>query len=130
VLGLVGVVSSFGLVWIGHVPLALSDPELRTLLYLKLSVAGHLTLFVARTRGRLWLHRPATIVLIAVIGTQIIATVIAALGLFMEPLRLSLVALAWGYALAWMLVLDEIKLLAYGLLERRGEVAPATAGEG
>ena len=27
-------------------------------MYLKLSVAGHLTLFVARTRGRLWSHRP------------------------------------------------------------------------
>ncbi|MBK5115632.1 MAG: plasma-membrane proton-efflux P-type ATPase [Thermoleophilia bacterium] len=117
-LGLVGVVSSFLLAWIGHVPLDLTDDELRTLLYLKLSVAGHLTLFVARTRGRFWSHRPASVVLIAVIGTQIIATVIAAAGFLMEPLGWGLIALAWAYALAWMLVLDQMKVTAYRVLER------------
>ena len=118
VLGLAGVVSSFGLVWLGHVPLGLSDAELRTLVYLKLSVAGHLTLFVARTRGRLWSRRPAWILLIAVVGTQILATLIAASGLLMEPLRWSLIGLAWGYAIVWMLLLDQVKLWAYAALER------------
>jgi H+-transporting ATPase len=118
VLGLAGVVSSFGLVWIGHVPLDLSDAELRTMLYLKLSVAGHLTLFVARTRGRLWSHRPAWILLIAVIGTQIVATLIAAEGVLMKPLELHLVGLAWAYALAWMLLIDQVKLWTYALLDR------------
>ena len=119
VLGLVGVVESFVLIWVGHAALDLSDAELRTLLYLKLSVAGHLTLFVARTRGRFYAHRPATIVLVAVIGTQIIATVIAVAGLLMEPLRWDLVALAWVYALAWMLALDQMKVATYRLLDRR-----------
>ncbi len=119
-LGLVGVVSSFVLVWIGHVPLDLADDELRTLLYLKLSVAGHLTLFVARTRGRFWSHRPATVVLVAVIGTQVVATVIAATGFLMEPLPWDLIAFAWVYALAWMLALDQVKVAGYRILERTG----------
>ncbi len=119
VLGLVGVVSSFGLLWVGHEPLGLSDAELRTLMYLKLSVAGHLTLFVARTRGRLWSQRPAWILLIAVIGTQIVATLIAVEGLLMKPLEWGLVGFAWGYAIVWMLLLDQLKLWTYAILDRR-----------
>lgn len=127
VLGLVGVVESLSLVWLGHIVLDLSDPELRTLLYLKLSVAGHLTLFVARTRGRFWSHRPATILLVAVIGTQAVATLIAASGFLMKPLDWDLIALVWGYALVWMLLLDQIKLVAYRLLERHGPRRSAPA---
>lgn len=33
-------------------------------------------------------------------------------------------ALAWGYAIAWILMLDQVKLRAYKILERRGEIAP------
>ena len=125
VLGLAGVVESFSLVALAVGPLGVGHAEVQTLMYLKLSVAGHLTLFVARTRGRLWSDpHPARIVLIAVIGTQILATLIAASGLLMKPLRWELVALAWGYAIVWILLLDQIKLWAYKLLERRREVAP------
>jgi len=118
VLGLVGVVESFSLVGLAMGPLNLSDPEVQTLMYLKLSVAGHLTLFVARTRGRLWSHRPAWVLLIAVIGTQVLATVIAVSGVLMEPLDWQLAALAWGYALLWIVLLDQFKLWTYGFLDR------------
>lgn len=129
VLGLVGVVSSFGLVGLAVGPLDVGHHETQTLMYLKLSIAGHLTLFVARTRGRLWSHRPAWVLLVAVVGTQIIATLIAGFGVLMTPLRWELVALAWGYALVWILLLDQIKLWAYGILERRDQaVAAAVSG--
>ena len=127
VLGLGGVIESFSLVGLAIGPLGVSHSEVQTLMYLKLSVAGHLTLFVARTRGRLWSRpHPAPIVLIAVIGTQIIATLIAASGLLMKPLRWELIALAWGYAIAWILILDQLKLAAYRRLERQAD-ANATA---
>jgi H+-transporting ATPase len=125
VLGLAGVIESFSLVGIAVGPLGIGHDEVQTLMYLKLSVAGHLTLFVARTRGRLWSHRPAWIVLIAVIGTQILATAIAASGLLMDPLRWGLVALAWGYAIVWILLLDQVKLWTYAWLERAGRPARA-----
>jgi H+-transporting ATPase len=122
VLGLGGVIESFTLVGIAIGPLGVSHAEVQTLMYLKLSVAGRLTLFVARTRGRMWSEpHPARILLIAVIGTQILATVIAASGLLMHPLSWDLIALAWGYALIWILVLDQLKLIAYRHLERRAE---------
>jgi H+-transporting ATPase len=125
-LGLAGVIESFTVVALAVLVFGISHAETQTLLYLKLSVAGHLTLFVARTRGRLWSVRPATVLLVAVIGTQILATLIASAGLLMKPLRPELVAFAWGYAIVWILALDQIKLWTYGALERRAEGAPET----
>jgi H+-transporting ATPase len=119
VLGVVGVVESFSLLGIAVGPLGVSHAEAQTLMYLKLSVAGHLTLFVARTRGRLWSYRPAWILLVAVVGTQVLATLIVASGLLMHSLSWGLIALAWGYAIVWILLLDEVKLWTYRRLERR-----------
>ncbi len=124
VLGLAGVLESFSLVGIAVGPLGLSHAEIQTLMYLKLSVAGHLTLFVARTRGRMWSYRPAWVLLVAVVGTQLLATAIAASGLLMHPLGWGLVGLAWGYAIVWILLLDQVKLWAYAALDRRRALAP------
>jgi H+-transporting ATPase len=122
VLGLGGMVASFALVGIAIGPLGIGHAEVQTLLYLKLSVAGHLTLFVARTRGRMWSKPyPAPILVTAIVGTQLLATLIAGFGLLMHPLSWDLVGLAWGYALIWSLVLDQLKLIAYRRLERRGQ---------
>jgi H+-transporting ATPase len=118
VLGLAGVVESFSLLGIAVGPLGVSHAEAQTLMYLKLSVAGHLTLFVARTRGRMWSYRPAWVLLIAVVGTQVLATAIAAAGLLMQPLGWGLIGLAWGYAIAWIVLLDQVKLWAYARIAR------------
>ena len=82
-----------------------------------LSVAGHLTFFLTRTRGPFWSIRPATIVWVAVVGTQIIATLIAVYGFLMPPLGWSWAGFVWGYALIWALVSDQVKLLAYRILD-------------
>ncbi len=126
-LGVVGVVESFSLVGIAVGPLHIGHAEVQTLMYLKLSVAGHLTLFVARVRGRLWSYRPAGVLLVAVLGTQLLATAIAVLGLLMQPLSWQLAALAWGYAAVWILILDQTKLWAYRWLDRRQELVPTAA---
>jgi H+-transporting ATPase len=86
-------------------------------MYLKLSVAGHLTIFVTRTRGPFWSSRPAPILLLAVIGTQVLATLIAAYGLFMTPIGWGWSAFVWAYAMAWVLFNDRVKLVAYGFIE-------------
>ena len=64
----------------------LDHAHVQTLMYLKLSVAGHLTIFLTRTRGPFWSIKPAKILWIAVVGTQAIATLIAVYGVFMTPL--------------------------------------------
>ena len=80
-------------------------------------MAGHLTIFLTRTRGPFWSIRPARILWAAVLGTQTVATLIAVYGLFMTPLGWGWAAFVWGYALAWFLVNDRVKLLAYRILD-------------
>jgi len=117
VLGIVGPVAAFGLFYIGDKAFHLSHAHLQTLMYLTLSVAGHLTIFLARTRGPFWSIRPARVLLLAVLGTQAVATVIAVYGIFMTPLGWGYAVFVWAYALAWFLVTDRVKVLAYRILD-------------
>jgi H+-transporting ATPase len=117
VLGVVGPIAAFGLFYIGDRVFHLDHPHLQTLMYLLLSVAGHLTILLTRTRGPLWSIRPARILWVAVLGTQVVATLIAVYGLFMTPLGWKLAGLVWAYALVWALVTDRVKLLGYRILD-------------
>jgi H+-transporting ATPase len=117
VLGVIGVVAAFGLFYLGERVFLLDHAHIQTLMYLKLSVAGHLTIFLTRTRGPFWSIRPARILWVAVLGTQIVATLIAVYGLFMTPIGWGWALFIWGYALAWFLVNDRVKLLAYQIFD-------------
>jgi H+-transporting ATPase len=117
VLGIIGVVSAFGLFYLAERVFHIDRDHIQTLMYLKLSVAGHLTIFLTRTRGRFWTIRPARVLLLAVFGTQAVATLIAVYGLFMTPLGWGWALFVWGYALAWFLVNDQVKVLAYRILD-------------
>jgi H+-transporting ATPase len=116
-LGIVGPIAAFGLFFLGDRVFHLDRPHLQTLMYLLLSVAGHLTIFQTRTRGPFWSIRPARVLWIAVLGTQALATLIAVYGLFMTPLGWGWAVFVWGYAIAWFLVTDPVKLLAYRILD-------------
>ncbi len=117
VLGIIGVVAAFGLLYLGERVFQLDRAHIQTLMYLKLSVAGHLTIFLTRTRGPFWSIRPARILWGAVLGTQIVATLIAVYGVFMTPLGWGWALFVWGYALAWFLLNDRVKLLAYRIFD-------------
>jgi H+-transporting ATPase len=117
VLGVIGVVAAFGLFYLGERVFHLDRPHIQTLMYLKLSVAGHLTIFLTRTRGPFWSIRPARILWMAVLGTQTVATLIAVYGVFMTPLGWKWAGFVWGYALIWFLINDRIKLLAYRIFD-------------
>jgi H+-transporting ATPase len=129
VLGFVGPLAAFGLFFLGDRVLHLDHLHLQTLSYLLLSVAGHLTIFLARTRGPFWSVRPARILVIAVFGTQALATLIAVYGLFMTPIGWGLALLVWGYALVWFLVTDQVKVLAYRILDPPPAPTPSAASK-
>jgi H+-transporting ATPase len=67
----------------------------------------------------------------AVVGTQLLATFIAVYGLFMAPIGWYWAMVVWGYALAWFVVNDAVKLAAYrifdpvkpGMLSKRSTAA-------
>jgi H+-transporting ATPase len=118
VLGMAGVFASFGLFYLGERVFHLDREFIQSLMYLKLSVAGHLTIFITRTRGPFWSIRPARILLTAVIGTQLVATVFAVYGILMTPIGWGWGLAVWGYALVWFLFNDRVKLAAYRIFDR------------
>jgi H+-transporting ATPase len=130
VLGVIGVIAAFGLFYLAERVFHMDRLTVQTLMYLKLSVAGHLTIFLTRTRGPFWSIRPAKILWIAVLGTQTVATLIAVYGLFMAPLGWKWAGFVWAYALAWALINDRVKLLAYKIFDPvKTEPKAGTKGE-
>jgi H+-transporting ATPase len=119
VLGVAGVMASFGLFYLGERVFHLDREFIQSLMYLKLSVAGHLTIFITRTRGPFWSIRPARVLLAAVMGTQLIATVFAVYGILMTPIGWGWGLAVWGYALAWFLLNDRVKLAGYRIFNHR-----------
>jgi H+-transporting ATPase len=130
VLGIAGVFASFGLFYLAERVFHLGADAIQSFMFLKLAVAGHLTIFLTRTRGPFWASRPAPLLLWSAIGTKVLATLAAVYGTFMAPIGWGWALLIWGYALAWFLVNDRVKLAAYrvfearqrGLLTARGQV--------
>lgn len=117
VLGIVGPIASFGLFFLGDRVFLLDHKLLQPMMYLMLSVAGHMTIFLTRTRGPFWSIRPAKTLWIAVLGTQTLATFIAVYGFLMPALGWGWAGFVWGYALIWALLSDRVKLLAYRILD-------------
>lgn len=110
---------SFGILYIGKEILQLSTETLQTLVYLKLSIAGHLTIFATRTKKAFWTEKPAKILLIAVFSTQIIATLVAIFGLgLIAPIGFNYAVLVWGYSVGFLFITDAVKHLAYRLFNR------------
>lgn len=119
VLGVIGVVETFFVLIIAKNYLHVSLGELQTIIFLKLAVAGHLTLFVARTRQSFFTQPfPNPLLLFAIIGTQIVAALIAGFGWFVTPISWEYIELIWGYCLFWVFIEDGLKLWVYRRLEQ------------
>ncbi|WP_322861492.1 plasma-membrane proton-efflux P-type ATPase [Mycobacterium europaeum] len=117
VLGVIGVVATFTLFFLADRVFGLSHDLIRTMIYLKLSVAGQLTIFLTRSRGPFWSRpAPAPLMVGAVITAQTIATLIAVYGVAMAPLGWRWAGLVWGYSVVWFLFNDRLKLAAYWVL--------------
>jgi len=123
-LGMIGVISSFGLFYIGRHELFLGRDTLQSFMFLKLSVAGHMTVFVARTRGPFWSIKPSPAILLATTLTQAAATLIVVYGLFVTPIGWRLALVVWGYALAAFLITDFIKVRLYRIFENNRLISP------
>ncbi|MFZ2170071.1 MAG: metal-transporting ATPase, partial [Methylococcaceae bacterium] len=120
VLGVVGVSQTFLLLIIAKNHFHVSLEELQTIIFLKLAIAGHLTLLITRTRSFFLLSPfPAPILLFAIISTQTVSTLIAGMGWFVTPISWEYVGLIWVYCLVWVFINDSVKLLVYRHLEHR-----------
>ncbi len=110
-LGLTGVIGTFLIYYYAVTSLKLTLAEIQTLVFLKLVLAGHSTLFITRNRDRFWKKPyPSKYVLIAVLSTDIIAIILSLLGILITPLSSLLVAIIIGYVILWMFIDDFVKV--------------------
>ena len=117
VLGALGVISSFGMFWAAERYLRLPRPAIQTVIFLKLLVAGHLTIYVTRNAGAVWQRPwPNWRLVVATEATQVIGTLAAVYGWFVEPVGWKLALAVWGYALVWFFINDAAKVRVYDLM--------------
>lgn len=108
------------MLYIGKEVFHLSNEILQSFIYLKLSVAGQLTVFVARTRGPFWSVRPALPLFLAVVVTQTVATLITVYGILLPAMGWALAGFVWGYALVAFVITDFLKVQMYKVLTHTG----------
>ena len=118
-LGLIGVISSFGIFYIGQEVLHLSKEAVQSFIFLKLAVAGHLTIFLTRTRGPFWSIKPSAVLFWSAVVTKLLATFVAVYGWFITPISWNLALLVWGYAITAFLITDFLKVKIYKLLDHK-----------
>jgi H+-transporting ATPase len=118
VLGVVGPIAAFGLFYLGDKVFTSADPR----------AANDDVPDAVRRRPPhhlpdphprpVLVDPPRRILLIAVTARRPIATVIAVGGIFVTPLPWEYGrSLVWGYAIAWFLITDRVKLFAYRILD-------------
>jgi H+-transporting ATPase len=118
VLGLLGVIQSFGLLYLGDTLHHLDHPQLQTMMFLQLVAGGHLMLFVTRTRGAFWKPPyPNSKLFFAIVATQIAAVLMCSQGWLVPSLPWGIIGFVWAYNLAWMVVQDVVKLGLYRILD-------------
>jgi H+-transporting ATPase len=123
VLGISGVISSFVLFFV-LLEMGISEDMIQTLLFLKLIVAGHSTLYITRTEDWFWKRPwPSPLLLVATFGTEILATFIAVYGLFVTPIGWEYALYIWLYALVWFVINDIIKMRVRRLLNNKPALA-------
>ncbi len=119
VLGAIGVLDTFGLLVLAREWLHLDVAEIETLIFLKLAVAGHLTIFIARSRGSMFKRPwPALRLVWALVVTAALATLLVAFGLgFVTTISWGQIGFVWAYSIAWALTVDQAKLAVYRHLD-------------
>ncbi len=117
VLGVLGVIAAFGLFWFAEKYLHMPRPMIQSLIFLKLLVAGHLTIYLTRTVKPFWRRPfPSWQLWVAGESTHVIGTLAAVYGWGMTPLGWKYALLVWAYALVWFFINDMVKIEVYRLM--------------
>lgn len=109
--GFVGVLNSL-LLYFGAIYFHLDPKVIETMYFLKLTVGGHLLIYVAHTQERWWKYLPSPPVIWATAITQLVSSILAWTGWLM-PARISfgMVIFVWIWAIFWMQVTEVSKVI-------------------
>ncbi len=120
VMGLTGTIGSFLMLYLALDWLHLPIPKVQTYIFLKMAVAGHLTLFVSRSKGAYWRKPyPAPVMIWSAVITKVAATLLCAWGLFglIVPISWFEIGLIWVYSIVWSVLTDYAKRMVYSHLD-------------
>jgi H+-transporting ATPase len=119
ILGFSGVVFTFVLFYILKEK-NFTEETIQSIIFLKLIVAGHSTLYITRVEDWFWKRPwPSPILFFATFGTEVVATLLAVYGFLIAPIGWKFALLIWGYALVEFLFNDMLKLSIYRMLKRK-----------
>jgi len=101
--------------------LAATDDQVKTMIFLRLVVGGHLLLFVTRTRKFCLLRPfPSWQLLGAIVVTQIFGVLLCYYGWgLVAPISWQVIGQVWVYCIVWMFLQDFVKLGLDRLVEHR-----------
>lgn len=118
--GIVGVINSLLLFLIMKNVLNLDWGIIQTIYFLKLTVSGHMLIYVAHTKLRWWKFFPSKEVIWATTLTQLIATLFALTG-FLMPGKLTFgqIIFVWLWAFFWMQISELAKIFQQKFISRK-----------
>jgi H+-transporting ATPase len=102
-------VESFLLLWLSLAVLHESLAQTQTLIFLMLVFSGQTTVYVVRERGHFWSSRPGRTLLVASLCDLLVVSALATVGILMTPVAPTLIGGTFALALAFMVLLDQVK---------------------
>ena len=123
-LGFAGVISSFLAFFLLKDYFKLSDELIQSIIFMKLIVAGHGTVYNTRTTNWFWKRPyPAKILFSASFLSAVIGSLIAIYGFgLITPTGWEWAGLTWAYALSWFVFNDVVKMMVIRFYKRRGKM--------
>ncbi len=122
---ILGVISSFGLYYIGDKVWNMPVDQLRTLAFMAILCGGNLTIYITRNTGVLWMRPlPEPKFFIATVIPLIVGTFASVYGLGTQDfvaIGWHYVAMAWLYILVWFVFIAMMKPMFYKMLGRKFE---------
>jgi H+-transporting ATPase len=103
---------SFLDLWLARGVFHLSWPETQTLIFLMLVFSGQATVYVVRERGHFWTSQPVGWLAAATAADVLVVSALAVSGILMTAVGLPYVILVLAVAIAFMFVMDPVKVVA------------------
>ncbi len=122
-LGIAGVISSFLIFFILETYSNLSQPLIQSAIFTKLIIAGHATIFNTRTGD--WFFKrpfPSKSLLLASFSTAFLGLIVGVYGIFVPAIGWKWGLIVTGYALAWFLFNDAVKVFFYRNFIRENKI--------
>lgn len=119
--GLAGILNSLILFFLMADVFHMNWDIIQTIYFLKITVSGHMLIYVAHTKERWYKFLPSRPVILSTSITQIAASLMAYLGILMTSIPLSYIIGVWIWCFLWMQFTELTKIFDQKLIAPRFE---------